>query len=340
MRSLKDETANDDTTIRDHNLLEIFKTSIPLAENSFTESSMSSWRLFLDTTFRDPDTQWYNGIRKSLNNDRFYAAIEQLEIEMPASNPQRHLQFYDHHRTLRRIPRIPIKLFFSLPGNEKEKLIEILSQAVNNNPHNLDIALLTYAFFKAWDRTSDFLQLARTENRFDLEEWYFWAENDLLSVGLLRRDSRDFVTSFLIYDRATVTSSDFKEVADWFLKESEFKSAFHFYCKAKAFETAIELLQNISVREYAELTNLRRISRGDKSLDLSGDNSRFASMYQEEMETIRGFARIRAAETYREVAVKARQHFDRETIETKYAFGELTEDEYGRLIRQIQERKQ
>jgi uncharacterized membrane protein len=40
------------------------------------------------------------------------------------------------------------------------------------------------------------------------------------------------------------------------------------------------------------------------------------------------------------VTVKARQHFDRETIETKYAFGELTEDEYGRLIRQIQERKQ
>lgn len=340
MRSLKDESAGDDTVLRDNNLLDIFKTAIPLAENSFSESSMSSWRLFLDTSFRDPETQWYNGIRKTLNHDRFYSAIEQLEIEMPASNPQRYLNFYDHHRTMRRIPRIPIKLFFSLPGNEKEKLIEILSRAVNNNPHNLDVALLAYAFFKAWDRTSDFLQLARTENRFDLEEWYFWAENDLMSVGLLRRDSRDYVTSFLIYDRATVTSSDFKEVADWFLKESEFKSAFHFYWRAKEFETAIELLQNISVREYAELTNLRRISRGEKPLELTGDNSRFASMYQEEMETVRGFARIRAAETYREVTVKARQHFDRETIETKYAFGELTEDEYGRLIRQIQERKQ
>jgi uncharacterized membrane protein len=40
------------------------------------------------------------------------------------------------------------------------------------------------------------------------------------------------------------------------------------------------------------------------------------------------------------VAVKARQHFDRETIETKYAFGELTEDEYQRLIKQLQERVQ
>jgi len=63
-------------------------------------------------------------------------------------------------------------------------------------------------------------------------------------------------------------------------------------------------------------------------------------LYHEEIETLRGFARIRAAETYKQVAVKARQHFDRETIETKYAFGELTEDEYQRLIRQLQERVQ
>jgi uncharacterized membrane protein len=55
---------------------------------------------------------------------------------------------------------------------------------------------------------------------------------------------------------------------------------------------------------------------------------------------LRGFARIRAAEMYKQVAVKARQHFDRETLETKYAFGELSEDEYHRLMRQIQERKQ
>jgi len=68
--------------------------------------------------------------------------------------------------------------------------------------------------------------------------------------------------------------------------------------------------------------------------------TRFATMYQEEMETLRGFARIRAQETYKQVAVKARQHFDRETIETKYAFGELSDDEYQRLIRQLQERKQ
>jgi uncharacterized membrane protein len=70
------------------------------------------------------------------------------------------------------------------------------------------------------------------------------------------------------------------------------------------------------------------------------DANRFALLYQEEVETLRGFSRIRAAETYKQVAVKARQHFDRETIETKYAFGELSEDEYQRLIRQIQERKQ
>lgn len=340
MRFLKEEPSEENTIFRDNNLIDIFKTTIPLAENSFTESSMSSWRMFLDTSFRDPDTPWYSGIKKIINIERFYAAIEQLEIEIPSSNPQRNLRFYDHHKILRHIPRIPVKLFFSLHGNEKEKFIQILAQAVNNNPHNLDVALLAYSFFKAWDRTSDFLDLARTENRFDLEEWYFWVEGDLMSVGLLRRDSRDYTTSFLIYDRATVTSEDYKEVADWFLKESEFKSAFHFYSKAKQFELALELLQNISIKEYAELINLRRLSKGEKPLEFNSDNNKFVSMYQEEMETLRGFARIRAAESYKEVALKARQHFDRETIETKYAFGELTEEEYGRLIRQIQERKQ
>lgn len=330
----------EDVISRDRVLLDIFKTTIPLQENHFNESLMSSWRLFLENAFKDPNTPWYDSIRKVLNAERFYNGIEQLELEPPASNPQLKLQFYDHAKNLRRFPRIPIKLFFSLPGNEREALIEILKQAINNNPHNLDIAFLTYSFLRAWNRTSDFLDIARTENRYDLEEWYFWVENDLQSVGLFKKNVKDYVTAFFVYEKSFLSSSDFKELADWFLKESEFKAAYHFYAKAKEFEIGLELLQNISVKEFGELTNLRRISRGEKPADLSGDLSRFAAMYQEEMETLRGFAKIRAAETYKQVASKARQHFDRETIETKYAFGELTEDEYSRLIRQLQERKQ
>ncbi|MBI3764923.1 MAG: hypothetical protein HY277_00270, partial [Ignavibacteriales bacterium] len=188
--------------------------------------------------------------------------------------------------------------------------------------------------------TSDFLNLARTENRNELEEWYFWVENDMHSLGALKRNAGDHATSFFIYDRTLFTVAEYKELANWYLKESEFKSAYHFYYKAKEFEVALELLQNISVKEFAELSNFRRISKGEKPFDLSGDLSRFSPLYQEEMETLRGFVRIRAAETFKQVTVKARQHFDRETIETKYAFGELSDDEYNRLIRQLQERKQ
>ena len=139
---------------------------------------------------------------------------------------------------------------------------------------------------------------------------------------------------------ATMAPTEHREIGEWFFKENEFKLAYHFYYKAKEFELALELLQNISAKEFAELTNMRRISRSERPFDLTGELSRFALLYQEEMETLRGFARIRAAESYKQVTVKARQHFDRETIETKYAFGELTEDEYQRLIRQLQERKQ
>jgi tetratricopeptide (TPR) repeat protein len=337
---VRDSNNGDDAINRDHNLIEIFKTTIPLQENSFTESLLSSWRLFLDSAFKVADTPWYDSIKNILHTERFYAAIEQLELEPPASNPQLKLHFYDHTKTLRRFPRIPIKLFFSLPGNEKEALIEILRVAINNNPHNLDIAFLTYCFLRAWNRPSDFLEIARTENRYDLEEWYFWVESDLQSVGAIKRNMKDFSTAFFVYERAYLPANDCKELADWFLKESEFKAAYHFYTKAKEFEIALELLQNISVKEFGELANLRRISRGEKIFDTSGDTSRFAIMYQEETETLRGFARIRAAETYKQVATKARHHFDRETIETKYAFGELTEDEYSRLIHQLQERKQ
>lgn len=340
MQLLRETSVPDDLVTRDSNLIEIFKTTIPLKENSFIESTMSSWRLFLDSAFRDADAPWYSGIRKILLQDRLYIAVEQLELEMPASNPQRAFHFYDHSRTLRRMPRVPVKLFFSLPGNEKEKIVELLRQAVNNNPHNLDVALLTFAFFKAWERTGDFLELARLENRNELEEWYYWVEGDMHSLGILKRDADDHSTSFHIYDRAHLSTTDYKEIADWFLKESEFKLAYHFYYKAKEFEVALELLQNVSPKEFAELTNLRRVSKGEKPFDLSGDSSRFVTLYQEEMETLRGFARLRAAETFKQVTVKARQHFDRETIETKYAFGELTDDEYNRLIRQLQERKQ
>lgn len=340
MRVLRETNNQDDILTRDSDLLEIFKTTIPLSENSFIESTLSSWRMFLDSAFRESDTPWYSGIRKTLVHDRLYSAIEQLELEMPTSNPQHLFGFLDHKRELRKMPRVPVKLFFSLPGNEKEKILEILRQAINNNPHNIDIALLSYCFFKAWDRSSEFLELARTENRNDLEEWYFWVENDLQSVGVLKRDARDYPTSFFIYDRALLLAAEYKELADWFLKESEFKAAYHFYYKAKEFETALELLQNISVKEFGELINQRRISKGEKPFDLFGDTSRLASLYQEEMETLRGFARIRAQESYKQVAIKARQHFDRETIETKYAFGELSEEEYHRLIKQLVERKQ
>ena len=160
------------------------------------------------------------------------------------------------------------------------------------------------------------------------------------NLGGVKRSAGDCTTAFYIYDRALLTSAEYKETADWFFKENEFKSAYHFYYKAKEFEMALELLQNISTKEFAELTNIRRISRGEKPFDINNEIARFTVLYQEEMETLRGFARIRAAESYKQVTVKARQHFDRETIETKYAFGELTEDEYQRLIRQLQERKQ
>jgi len=337
---LRDNNASEDIIARDTNIIDVFATTIPLSENSFIESTMSSWRMFLESAFREADAPWYTGIRKVLIQERFYAAIEQLELEMPVSNPQRIFQFYDHTRTLRKVPRIPIKLFFALPGNEKEKLIQILRVAVNNNPHNLDVALLAYCFFRAWDRTTDFIEIAQQESRKDLEEWYYWVEGNMKSLGGIKRASGDCGSVFYIYDRAALTPGEYKEIADWFFKENEFKSAYHYYYKAKEFEMALELLQNISAKEFAELTNMRRASRGEKPLDIAADAGRTGLLYQEEAETLRGFARIRAAESYKQVTVKARQHFDRETIETKYAFGELTEDEYSRLIRQLAERKQ
>ncbi|MBI4548598.1 MAG: hypothetical protein HY707_11490, partial [Ignavibacteriae bacterium] len=337
---LRQSDTQDEILTRDLNLIEIFKTTIPLVENSFAESSMSSWRMFLDSSFRDVDAPWYNGIRKGLMQERYYSAIEQLELEVPTSNPQRLLQFYDHTKMLRKLPRVPIKLLFALPGNERELLIDILCQAVISNPHNIDVALLMYAFVKAWNRTADFFDLVREEHRKDLEEWYCWVENDMKRLGTMKRTAGDYMTTYFIYDRARLTAEEYKEVADWFLKESEFKLAYHFYYKAKEFETGLELLQNISTKEFAELVNLRRISSGERQFDLTSESSRFTTWYQEEIETLRGFTRIRTAETYKQVAVKARQHYDRETIENKYAFGELTEDEYHRLIQQLQGRKQ
>lgn len=337
---LRKTASQDDISTRDINILDIFKTTIPLVENSFIESALNSWQMFLGSSFRDADVPWYGGIKKVLATERFYTAIEQLELEIPISNPGHSYQFYDHQRILHKIPRVPIKFFFALPGNERETLIGILRQAINANPHNTDLAMLTYSFFKAWGRIRDFLDLMRQENRSDLEEWYYWVENDMTSLGALKRDSGDFTTAFYIYDRANFSAPEYKEIADWYLKESEFKSAYHFYYKAKQFETALELLQNISVKEFGDLTSFRRMSKGDRSPEQPSEPQRLALLYQEEIETLRGFARIRAAETYKQISVKARQHFDRETVETKYAFGELSEDEYHRLIRQIQERKQ
>ena len=92
---LKETNNADDTLARDSNLVQIFKSTIPLTENSFIESTMSSWRMFIDNAFRDADTQWYSGIRKVVNEERLHSAIEQLELEMPASNTQRAYQFQD-----------------------------------------------------------------------------------------------------------------------------------------------------------------------------------------------------------------------------------------------------
>lgn len=330
----------DDQVGFSRNLIAVFRTTIPLPENSFIESRFSAWRMFLDSAFRDADTPWYHGTRKLLVKERFYTAIEQLELEVPESNPQRQHQFRDHHNALRRLPRVPIKLFFALPGNERETVCGILREALIANPHNIDIALLTYAFFTAWERSTDFLAIAQQENREDLQEWYHWVNNDMKSIGAMKRSSGDYLSLFFLYDRAGFGASEYRDIADWFLRESEFKFSYHFYYKAKEFETALEILQNISPREFSELLNLRKASAGERPIDLAHDATRLELMYQEEIETLRGFARIRAAETYKQVAVKARQHFDRETIETKYAFGELTEDEYNRLIRQLQERMQ
>src|SRR5260221_4986739 len=98
---LREANAPDDIVIRDSNILEVFKSTIPLMENSFTESTMSAWRMFLDGAFRDAEVPWYSGIRKVLVQERFFSAIEQLELEMPVSNSQRGYQYYDHMRTLR-----------------------------------------------------------------------------------------------------------------------------------------------------------------------------------------------------------------------------------------------
>ena len=175
-QSLRLTSAADDMIARDSNLLEVFKTTVPLSQNSFTESSLSAWRMFLDGAFRDADAPWYSGIRKTVQRERLYSAIEQLELEMPLSNPQRAFHFQDHTRAMRRIPRVPIKLFFAMPGNEREKLIEFLRQSVNENPHNVDVMLLAYSFFKAWDRTEDFVLLARQEHHAEMEEWSYWTE--------------------------------------------------------------------------------------------------------------------------------------------------------------------
>jgi hypothetical protein len=145
---------------------------------------------------------------------------------------------------------------------------------------------------------------------------------------------------FHIFERAQMSPAELKELGDWFLKENEFKCAYHYYYKAREYEAALDLLQNISIKEFADLTNLRRAARSEKPYDFHADSAKINSLYQEETETLRGFARIRAAESYKQVVRSARQQFDRETLEMKYAFGELSEDEYQRLIRQISERKQ
>ena len=61
---LRDTNTPDDIISRDNNIIEVFKTTIPLAENSFTESTMNSWKMFLESSYREADAPWYSGIKK------------------------------------------------------------------------------------------------------------------------------------------------------------------------------------------------------------------------------------------------------------------------------------
>lgn len=332
---LRESGSSDILEARDRNLIDVLKTTLPLAENSYAESSLSCWRVFIDTSFKTIEMKWCNGPKKIFQKDKFSKAVEHIEIEPPFSNPQRSFLFLDENRFLRRIPKIPAKLFFSFSNNYLTELLDILKQAVSQNPHNRDVEHLMYLFYKGFNAVSELLEFARSNNRQEYVEWIYWAEDDKKALAEMKRAVNDFESAFYFYDSANLTPADNKEIADWFLSENEFKFAYHFYYKAKEFEIAQDILQNIGIKEFGLLAKMRHNINSNTDLNESTINN----LYEQELETLQGFNRIRSNESYRRIATSPSMQFDRETVENKYAFGELTEEEYLRLLAQLRDRR-
>lgn len=332
---LRDTGSNDLIEARDRNLVSILKTTLPLAENSYAESSLSCWRVFIDSCFKTVEVKWVGTQKKIFLKDKFSKSVEQIEIEQPLSNPQRGFLFLDENRFLRKIPKIPIKLFFSFSNIYLSEILELLKVAILQNPHNRDVEQLAYLFYKGFNSVNELLEFAKNSNREDFVEWILWAEDDKKSLGEMNRNIKDFKAAFYFFDSANLTSENYKEIADWFLSENEFKFAYHFYFKAKEFEIAEEILQNIGVREYSALVQIRQQINSGPELSENG----IKNLYEQELETLHGFNRIRANEAYQKIATSPNIQFDRETVENKYAFGELTEEEYLRLLSQLRDRR-
>ncbi len=332
---LRESGSSDVIEARDRNLIDILKTTLPLAENSYAESSLSCWRIFIDTSFKTIETKWLSGQRKVFLKEKFSKAVEHIEIEPPFSNPQRSFLFLDENRFLRRLPKIPIKLFFSFSNNYISELLEILKQSVLQNPHNRDVEHLMYLFYKGFNAIPELKEFAENNNRIEYLEWIYWAEDDKRSLAEMKRSKNEFELAFYFYDSANLTPSEYKEIADWYLSENEFKFAYHFYYKAKEFEIAQDILQNIGIKEFSSLAKMRQLI--NSSADLNENTIK--NLYEQELETLHGFNRIRSNESYQRIASAPSLQFDRETVENKYAFGELTEEEYLRLLAQLRDRR-
>jgi hypothetical protein len=321
---------------RDKNLIDILKTTLPLAENSYSESALPSWKPFIDISFKTVEARWYAGQKKIFNKDKFDSAIEQMELDLPLSNSQRSFLFLDENRFLRKLSKIPIKLFFSVSPKDKQHILEVVRQVLGQNPHNRDIELLAYLFYRASNMLEDLVEFSRELERPEFEEWIYWAENDMKSLGEIKKLKNDFISSFYFFDSSNLSPDTCKEIAEWYLGESEFKQAYHFYYKAKEFEIAQDILQNIGAKEYGALLAMRQLN-ATTNIDLSEANLK--NLFEQELQTLSGFNRIRANEAYKKVASLPAAHLDRETVENKYAFGELTEEEYVRLITQLRDRR-
>ncbi|RCK71696.1 MAG: hypothetical protein IGBAC_0787 [Ignavibacteriae bacterium] len=332
---LRELGSGDIIEARDRNLIDILKTTLPLAENSYAESSLSCWRIFIDTSFKTIETKWLSGQRKIFLKEKFSKAVEHIEIEPPFSNPQRSFLFLDENRFLRRLPKIPIKLFFSFSNNYLSELLEILKQSVLQNPHNRDVEHLMYLFYKGFNAIPELIEFAKNNNRSEYLEWIYWAEDDKRSLAEMRRSRNEFELAFYFYDSASLTPAEYKEIADWYLSESEFKFAYHFYYKAKEFEIAQDILQNIGIKEFSALAKMRHLINSSSELN----ENTIKNLFEQELETLQGFNRIRANESYQRIASSPSLQFDRETVENKYAFGELTEEEYLRLLAQLRDRR-